>query len=322
MRPRPSSAREWKGPFRAWLGALTLAPMLAWPVSAQAFEVFACEPHWAALVRELAPQVKVTSATHARQDPHMIEARPALISALRRADLAICNGASLEAGWLPMLKERSGNGRVSDGQPGMIYATDAVTTIDRPARVDPSMGDVHAEGNPHMHIDPRNVDRMAAVIAQRLAELDASHATDYRAAFERWHAAWAQRISQWEARAAPLKGRAVVAQHSGFAYLWRWLGMRQTQDLEPRPGVPPTMSHLQKVLEGVRGEPPLAIVQDLYQDPQPGQWFSQHVDRPLLALPSTVMAEPPMNALDGWFDGLIGALLRALPADSPRAARS
>ena len=42
----------------------------------QGLHVFACEPEWAALVKALAPQAQVTSATHARQDPHHIEARP------------------------------------------------------------------------------------------------------------------------------------------------------------------------------------------------------------------------------------------------------
>jgi len=37
---------------------------------------------WAALVRELAPQAKVHTATHAGQDPHHIEARPSLIAAM------------------------------------------------------------------------------------------------------------------------------------------------------------------------------------------------------------------------------------------------
>src|SRR5690606_7835311 len=63
------------------------------PGAARALAVFACEPEWAALARALAPAATIVSATHARQDPHQIEARPALIAALRRADIAICTGA-------------------------------------------------------------------------------------------------------------------------------------------------------------------------------------------------------------------------------------
>src|SRR5690554_6716412 len=96
------------------------------PPPAQALTVFACEPEWAALARELAPRATIVAATHAQQDPHQIEARPALIAALRRADIAVCTGASLEVGWLPMLQQRAGNREVAPGTPGMFFAADAV----------------------------------------------------------------------------------------------------------------------------------------------------------------------------------------------------
>ena len=98
-------------PTRPGLGRLgagllaLIGPWLALPASA--FTVFACEPEWAALTRVLLPTAKLHVATHPGQDPHHIEARPALIAQLRSADLAVCTGASLEAGWLPTLQERA-----------------------------------------------------------------------------------------------------------------------------------------------------------------------------------------------------------------------
>ena len=75
----------------AW-AAIAPAPAYA------ALNVLACEPEWASLVQELAgDRAKVASATTARQDPHRIEARPALLAQARRADLLVCTGAELEA---------------------------------------------------------------------------------------------------------------------------------------------------------------------------------------------------------------------------------
>lgn len=85
------------------------------PAQAQ-LRVFACEPEWAALVRALAPDAEITTATSHLQDPHYIEARPSLIAAVRRADIAVCTGASLEAGWLPMLLQRSSNADIQTGR--------------------------------------------------------------------------------------------------------------------------------------------------------------------------------------------------------------
>jgi zinc/manganese transport system substrate-binding protein len=129
---------------------LLLAGAISAPASA--FTVFACEPEWAALTRVLMPGATIHTATHSRQDPHHIEARPALIAQLRSADLAVCTGASLEVGWLPALQQRAGNAKVQDGAQGMFYAASQVELIDAQpgAAGNPFAGDIHAEGNPHV----------------------------------------------------------------------------------------------------------------------------------------------------------------------------
>ncbi|MBE7368590.1 zinc ABC transporter substrate-binding protein [Ramlibacter sp. HM2] len=289
-----------------------LAAFALWGAgAAQALTVFTCEPEWAALVRQLAPSADVRSATHARQDPHHIEARPSLIAQLRKADLAVCTGAALEAGWLPMLQQRAGNPKVQDGAPGMVYAADHVKLIDPRPAGGVFDGDVHAAGNPHVQLDPRRMADMAAAIAQRLEQVDPSGAAGYRSRLAAFQADWQGRIAQWERRAAPLRGTRVVAQHSTFAYLWRWVGMEQVADLEPKPGVPPTPGHLQKVLEQVRSAPPRAVVVSAYQDPRGAQWLAQQLGAgvTVLQLPSTVTEEAPAETLAGLYDHLLDRLL-------------
>lgn len=307
MQLTPSDARaRWR----------TLLAFLAlWAAGgAQALTVFACEPEWAALVRELAPAAEVRSATHARQDPHHIEARPGLIAQLRKADLAVCTGAALEAGWLPMLQQRAGNPRVQDGAPGMFYAAQQVTLVDpRPATASPFAGDVHAAGNPHAHLDPRRLLQVAVALARRLEQVDPAGAAGYRARLAAFQSDWTGRIAQWERRAAPLRGLRVAAQHSTFAYLWGWLGVEQVADLEPLPGVPPTPGHLQQLLESTRAAPPRAVVVALYQDARSARWLAQQLGprASVLQLPSTVTDEAPADSLAGLFDRLLEQLLEA-----------
>jgi len=139
---------------------------------AQAMTVFACEPEWAALTKTLVPEATVRTATTHLQDPHHIEARPSLIAQLRGADFAICTGAELEAGWLPMLQDRAGNTKVQNGRPGMFYAAQYVELIDPfKGTITPFSGDVHAQGNPHFHTDPRRVMLVAKGLAGRLGQL-------------------------------------------------------------------------------------------------------------------------------------------------------
>ncbi|MEY2618421.1 MAG: hypothetical protein RL522_1423 [Pseudomonadota bacterium] len=278
---------------------------------AQALTVMTCEPEWAALVRQLAPAAQVRSATHARQDPHHIEARPSLIAQVRNADLVVCTGAGLEEGWLPVLLQRAGNPRVRAGAPGLFLAADHAVLIDPRAAAGPFAGDVHAAGNPHLHLDPRRLQQVAAALGQRLAQVDPAQAETYRAQSARFQSDWSARIARWEQRAAPLRGLRVAGQHTTFAYLWRWLGVEQVVDLEPKPGVAPTPGHLQAVLGALRDAPPRAMVVAWYQDPRSAQWFTRQLAgrTPLLQLPATVADEAPADSLPALFDFLIDQLL-------------
>src|SRR5437773_8639486 len=152
--------------------ALGLAVLFR-PVDANALEVFACEPEWAALATELGgDKVEVFSATTARQDPHQIQARPALIARLRSADLVVCTGAELEIGWMPMLLRQAANARVQPGTPGYLEAAQHVRLLEKPTRLDRAEGDIHPAGNPHIQTDPRNIAAVATVLARRMAEVD------------------------------------------------------------------------------------------------------------------------------------------------------
>src|SRR3954451_18465973 len=149
---------------------LLLAPLQAYA----ALNILACEPEWGSLAKELGgDKVNVYTAITAMQDPHRVEARPSLIARARNADLMVCTGAQLEIGWVPLLQTQSGNSKIQTGQPGYFEAASVVSLIEKPTAVDRSMGDVHPAGNPHLHLDPRNIAAVASALAERMASLDA-----------------------------------------------------------------------------------------------------------------------------------------------------
>src|SRR6476646_7640132 len=154
---------------RAKLALAILLIAAALPARA-ALNIFACTPEWGSLAAELGgDRVTVFTATTGLQDPHRIEARPSLIARARSADLVVCTGAELEIGWLPLVQTQSGNPKIQAGRPGYFEAAGYVELIEKPQRIDRSMGDVHAAGNPHIHLDPRNVAKVAAALAERMA---------------------------------------------------------------------------------------------------------------------------------------------------------
>lgn len=278
-----------------------------------AVSVFACEPEWAALAKEVGgDKVKTFSATTAMQDPHHIEARPSLIARLRNADLLVCSGSELEVGWLPLLLTQSGNGRLQAGSPGYIEASQLVPRLEVPSVVDRSLGDVHPGGNPHIQTDPRNIARVAGVLAQRLAALDPGNAAFYRQRESEFEKRWQAAIARWQAQAAKLKGVPLVEHHKGFTYLIAWLGMREVGDLEPKPGIPPTTAHLAELVERLKVAPAKMIVYSSYDDPRPAQFLSERTGIPAIMLPFTVGGSDRAKDLFGYFDDLVARLLGPL----------
>jgi len=299
--------------MRNLLTVLALTIGLAAAPTHAALKIFACEPEWAALATELGgDRVSVFSATTAKQDPHRIEARPSLIARVRNADLVVCTGADLEAGWLPWLLRSSANPRVQPTAPGFFSAADHVTLLDVPARLDRALGDLHPAGNPHLHTDPRNIGRVAEALAQRLAALDPGQAAYYQTRQRDFDRRWREAIARWEQDAAPLKGVAIVSQHrGGWSYLIRWLGLREIAVLEPRPGMPASAAHLAQVREQLKTQPAKMVLRASYQDGKPSEWLAQNAGVRAVALPYTVGGSPAADNLFSLFDDTIARLTEA-----------
>jgi zinc/manganese transport system substrate-binding protein len=289
---------------------LLLTGLLAISPACAALNILACTPEWGALAKELAgDKANIYMATNAQQDPHRVEARPSLIARARSADLVVCTGAQLEIGWLPLVLTQAGNPKIQVGQPGNFEAARVVTMLEVPASVDRSQGDIHPGGNPHIQLDPRNIAKVAAALGERMAQLDAADADGYRARTKSFLERWQQAIARWEQTAAPLKGLPLIVYHKNMSYLIAWLGMKELGALEPKPGLPPTASHLSELLSQLQRKPAKAIVLAAYNDPRGGDWLSEHAKIRVLILPFTVGGNERAKDLFGLFDDSIAQLL-------------
>jgi len=279
-----------------------------------ALEVFTCEPEWAALAREIGGElVNAESATTPQQDPHYIQARPSLIAKVRRARLVLCTGADLEVGWLPLLLRQAGNASVQPGQPGYMTASDSVDLLDKPARLDRSLGDVHPYGNPHIQTDPRNIGQVAAALAERLAMLDPANAAAYQSGYADFEARWQSALERWTAAIAPLRGRQVVTHHKGWVYLENWVGLVEVGNLEPKPGLPASAAHLAELLEQLKTQQVAVIIRSVYEDAKASEWLAARTSIPYVVLPHTVGSVPGADDLFGMFDVIVKTLSEPRP---------
>lgn len=285
--------------------------VLACAAPAQAaLKVFACEPEWGALTRELGgAEVEVYDATHALQDVHKIQPRPSLIAKFRQARLAVCTGAELEVGWLPVLQQTAGNPALLSGKPGMFEAYQYVEMLEVPRTLDRSAGDVHAYGNPHIQTSPLCIAKVAPALTERLAQLDPANAKAYRQRYAAFKQRWDAAIARWTAQGSALRGVKVISHHRSWTYLYAWLGIEEVATLEPKPGVPPSAAHLQALLAAQKSSPARAVIHAAYQDPQAARFFSERSGIPSIELPYTVGGSVDAPDLFGLFDVTLQRLL-------------
>ena len=289
----------------AILLSLTLAPA---PAQA-ALRVLATTPEWAALTRELGgDKVDVYAATSAFQDVHRVDAKPSLVARARNANMVVAAGAELEVGWLPILLRESGNARIQPGNPGYFEADANLRLLEVPSTVDRSMGDVHPQGNPHAHLDARNVAIVATALTVRLMAVDGGNAKYYEARGSDFQARWKTAMARWEAQAAPLKGVPVVVIHRDQAYLCHWLGLREVAAIEPKPGVPPSSSYLAELVTRLSAVPPKLILRNAYNDTKAVDWLSERIHVPVILLPYSVGGTPAAKDLFGLFDDTLNRL--------------
>ena len=287
---------------------LLLAPL---PAMA-ALNIFTCTPEWGSLAKELGgDKATVYTATTALQDPHKIEARPSLIARARNADLVVCTGADLEVGWLPLVQSQSGNPKIQAGRPGSFEASAFATLIEKPATVDRSMGDVHPAGNPHVHLDPGNIAKIAAALGERMASIDPQERASYAERTNAFLARWREATARWEREAAPLKGFPLVVYHRDLSYLVRWLGMREVGSLEPKPGLPPSTAHLSELLARLAREPAKAVARSAYNEPRAAEWIAERAKIRIVIVPFTVGGSERAKDLFGLYDDTIARLLEA-----------
>jgi zinc/manganese transport system substrate-binding protein len=248
--------------LRKFTHLLAAAAVIAWAPALKAkIKIVATTPDLGAIAEAVTDgKASVTSLAKATEDPHFVDAKPSFMLQLSRADLLIEGGVDLESGWLAPLVQGSRNSRLLPGAKGLLAASRGIRLLEVPSVLDRSQGDIHAKGNPHYLMSPKNAEIAAANIAARLGEIDSGNAEAYRANAEKFIQQIEARIPVWKKKLAPFAGQRVVSYHNSWPYFSEAFGVKVDLYLEPKPGIPPTPAHLQSVIETMKREKIKAIL--------------------------------------------------------------
>lgn len=245
-----------------WLVALC-APARA----ADKLRVVATTPDLAAVARVVGGDAaQVSALARAGEDPHFVDPKPSFIVTLNRADVLIEGGAALEAGWLPPLLDAARNARIAVGAPGRVVGSTGVTLTDVPSQLDRALGDVHPSGNPHYMLDPINAKTVAGTIARALCQVDHARCAAYEAGATELSRLIDDKLSGWQSALGAFRGTRIVTYHKNFDYFAERFGLRVVGNLEPKPGIPPSPTHLAALVPKMKADGVRLVLVETYRE--------------------------------------------------------
>ncbi len=262
-------------------------------------------PYIGAITKAIAQEhVDIIVLAKGNWDPHFVVPRPSLISKLRRSDALIMNGAQLEIGWLPPLINRAANMKVQPQAKSFLNLSGQLELIQKPKSVDRSLGDVHPDGNPHFHLDPKNILTLAQVITGFLISLDHEHKEIYEANLQIFADSWQKSLEVWEKRMAPKRGMKVIQFHDNLAYFNRAYGLVNIGTIEPLPGISPSSRHTLELLDIIKEQKPCCILHDVYHSTKTAEFLVSKTGIELVMMPHDIGALESIESLKGLFDHL------------------
>lgn len=244
------------------------------------------------------------------QDPHFVDAKPSYLLKLRDADLLIAVGLELEIGWLPVLVRDSRNPKILAGK-GYLEASTDCEILEKPTgQLTRAGGDIHPFGNPHFWLDPNNGKIMAQNIAQRLSELDPANANFYQTNLDNFVSKLAEKQKQWEGLIEPYRGTKIVTYHNSWPNFAKYFGLDVIGYVEPKPGIPPSPSHIFKLVNQMKEENCKVILMEPYFDIKTPESIARRSGANVAVVPPSVGGEKEISDYFSLFDYAINLLIK------------
>jgi zinc/manganese transport system substrate-binding protein len=285
------------------------------PSAAQAkVNIFACEPEWAALAKELTGDAAtITTAAGGQQDPAKVMVSDKLVAAIRKANLVFCSGEGMESSWLPALLAKTPNPSIKTGNSGNLMAADYVIPLDLPTGFIADTGSNDADatenvgGNPHVHLNPHNIMLVAEELQKRLSEIDPDNRALYDKRYSAFFDHWQDAMDRWEQQSAGLFGLTVATEDDSFAYLVDWLGLVNVGRVEAD-GPHPTDAQLKTLARKIKKRSVRVILRTPFDSNSATKRLADETGARILVLPYTVGGDKDSGDLFALFDRTLSLL--------------
>ncbi len=279
-------------------------------------DVVTTTPDLAAIAREVGgDKVDVESLARGTQDPHFVDPKPSFILKLNRADLYVKRGLELEVGWAPVLENGSRNPRILGG-PGFVDASVGIPKLEvPPAGMDSrALGDVHPLGNPHYQRDPVNAKTMARNIVDGLLRVDSDNREYYEQRLADFDRRIDEQLVQWQTELAPYRGAKIVEYHEDWEYFANRFGLDIVGQMEPKPGVSPSPSHLAYLIGLMKAQHVKVLLKEPYYPDNLTRVVAEKTGATVLTLPESPGGIPGTDDYFSFIDAIVKRTAEALKA--------
>ncbi|MES2504087.1 MAG: metal ABC transporter substrate-binding protein [Myxococcota bacterium] len=254
-------------------------------------------------------KVSVQSLADPGQDAHFVQPKPTFMKKLREAKMFIEVGLDLEL-WGQKIVDSAGNPNVQRGKPGRVFASAGVSTLETPAILSREYGDVHPYGNPHIWLDPVLVKKMAKNICNGLVAVDLPNKAFYEANLKIFESKIDKALVIWEKKAKSIAQKKLVTYHRSWSYFARRFGFDVLEQIEVKPGIPPTPKHRDEIMALIKDAGVKTILMELYYDKTAPEYIAKRTGVKIVQVPIDVGAIP--EAMD--YFSLITYILDKLAA--------
>ena len=263
--------------------AVALLFAAAAPVRAAKLKVLATIPELADMAARIGGDYVDVEGTLARgtEDIHQVVMRPSFVTKLNRADAVIYLGLTVEHSFLPGLLDAAVNPKLRTDPvrecvgDGCIDVSEGVQILEKPETLSRSEGELHPYGNPHYNVGSQNGPQIARNIAAGFSRIDPAHAADYQKNLKTYLSEIEPRVAEWKKMVAPLKGVKAISYHKDVAYLAKFTGLDFIDTVELKPGVPPTPTHLERLIEEMKAQNVKLIVREQHFETKTVEWLAE-----------------------------------------------
>lgn len=259
-------------------------------ISAKTLQIVTTIEDFASIAKSIGGNlVSTDSIVKGSHNLHNIYPKPSMVMKLRKADMVIRLGVGQDS-WFDHLILAAKNPNIFSNKPGYLDASKGITILEIPTReMLNGMGDIHKEGNPHYWLDPNNGKVIAKNIYKKLIQLDPNNEQTYTKNYTIFITELDNKLIEWKQVMTPLQDKRFVIYHKVWTYFFNAFNLTEIGQLEPFPGIPPTLSHIKNLKDNVAQEThTIYVLTANYYPKSPGKLFAKDINAPFYYLPTNV----------------------------------